>query len=80
MNEIEKETAETKSERGSPIRLLDMLILYLLHDGVVLVSNSDSEFYNALRCTFCSQQHLIDSNSIFECTRCGCQHFEKVEV
>ena len=80
MNEIEKETAETNNERGVPIKLIELLVMYLLHDGVVLVSNTASEIYYALRCTFCKQQHLIDSNSIFECTRCGCVHYEKVEV
>lgn len=78
MNEIEKETSETNTERGVQIRLIELLVAYLLHEGVVLVSNSDSEFYNALRCTFCQQQHLIDSNSVFLCERCGCEHFEKV--
>jgi hypothetical protein len=78
-DQIEQEAEET-NVRGNPIKLIDLLALYLLRDEVILTSETDSEIFNALRCGFCKQQHLIDSNTIFECRRCGCDTFEKIEV
>ena len=58
-------------EKGTPFRLIEILLCYLIKDGVYVISNSDALDYYALKCSFCSAPHLVDESSPFECQRCG---------
>lgn len=70
---------EQKEDRGVQIKLIDLLAMYLLKDSVSIISNSDTEIYYALRCSFCGRNHIVDEHSEFECHCCGSTDYEKVE-